>query len=174
MWTWLKKGNIKKETKSLLIAAQNNATRTNHTNAGIDKTQKISKCRLCGDINKTINRIICEYSKLAQKEYKARYDWVGKVIHREFCKKFKFDHTNKWYMHNPESVLENEMHKLFWDLEIQTDHLISARRPDLVIVKKKKKKKKKRKKKNKENLPNCGLFCPGWLLGKTERKRKEG
>ena len=42
-------------------------------------------------------------------------------------------------MHNTESILENEMHKLLWDFEIQTDHLISARRPDLIKVKKKKK-----------------------------------
>ena len=24
------------------------------------------------------------------------------------CKKFKFDYTNKWYMHNTASVLEND------------------------------------------------------------------
>ena len=48
-------------------------------------------------------------------------------------------------MHNPESVQENEMHKFLWDFKIQTDHLILARRQDLVIVKKKKKKKKKKK-----------------------------
>ena len=62
---------------------------------------------------------ISEYSKLAQKEYKTRYDWVGKVSHWELCKKFKFDHTNKRYMHNPESVLENDAHKLQWDFDIQ-------------------------------------------------------
>ena len=28
------------------------------------------------------------------------------MIHWEFCKKFKFDHTNKWYMHKPESALK--------------------------------------------------------------------
>ena len=49
-------------------------------------------------------------------------------------------------MHNPESVLENEMHNLLWDFEIQTDHLISTRRPDQVIVNKKKQKKKTKKK----------------------------
>ena len=38
-------------------------------------------------------------------------------------------------MHKPESFLQNEMHKLLWDFEIQTYNLISARRPDLVIVK---------------------------------------
>ena len=37
-------------------------------------------------------------------------------------------------MHNPASVLENEAHKLLWDFEIQTDHLISARQPDLMII----------------------------------------
>ena len=46
----------------------------------------------------------------------------------------KFDHTIKLYMHGMESVLENEIHKHHWDFEIQIDHLISARRPDLVIV----------------------------------------
>ena len=47
-------------------------------------------------------------------------------------------------MHNPAPVLENATHKLLWDFNIQTDHLIPARRPDLIIIKKKKKKKKKR------------------------------
>ena len=34
---------------------------------------------------------------------------------------------NKWYMHNSESVQENEKLKLLMDFEIQTDLLISAR-----------------------------------------------
>ena len=99
-WTWLRKGNLKRETESPLIAAQNNTIRTNHIKARIDKTQQNSKCRLYGDRNETINHIISECSKLAQKENKIRHDWVGKVIHRELCKKFNFDHTNKWYMHD--------------------------------------------------------------------------
>ena len=54
------------------------------------------------------------------------------------CRKFQFDHTNKWYIHNPAPVLENDSHKLLWDFNIQTDHLIPARRPDLVIINKRK------------------------------------
>ena len=61
----------------------------------------------------------------------------GKLIHWEWCKKFKFDPTNKWYMHNPESVLKNEGYEIIWDFVIQINHLTSARRPDLVIVNKK-------------------------------------
>ena len=60
--TWLRKGNPKRETESLLIAAQDNAMRTNHIKAKIDKTQQNSKCRLCGDRDETINHIISECS----------------------------------------------------------------------------------------------------------------
>ena len=137
-WTWLRKGNLMRETESLLIAAQDNAIRTNHIKARIDKTQQNSKCRLCGDRDETINHIISECSKLARKEYKARHDWVSKVIHWEMCRKFQFNLTNKWYMHNPAPVLENDSHKLLWDFNIQTDDLIPARRPDLIIINKKK------------------------------------
>ena len=137
-FTWLRKGNLKRETESLLIAAQDNAIRTNHIKAKIDKSQQNRKCRLCGDKDETINHI-SECSKLAQKEYKARHDWVGKVIHWEMCRKFQLDHTNQWYMHNPTPVLENDSHKLLWDFNIQTDQLIPTRRPDLIIISQKKK-----------------------------------
>ena len=39
-------------------------------------------------------------------------------------------------MHNPAPVLEND--KILLDFDKQTDHLISARRPDLIIINKKK------------------------------------
>ena len=162
-WTWLRKGNLKRETKYLLIAAQDNAIRTNHIKVRIDKTKQNSKCRLCGDRDETINHIISECSKLAQKEYKARHDWVGKVIHWEMCRKFKFDHTNKWYMHNPAPVLENNTHKLSWYFNIKTDHLIPTRRPDLIIINKKK-----------ENFQICRLFCPRKPQNKFEGMWKEG
>ena len=68
---------------------------------------------------------------------------------------------NRWYMHNPESARVNESHKLLRDFEIQTDYLISARRPDLVIVNQRK-----------ENLQNSGLCRSEWPQDKTERNRK--
>ena len=83
--------------------------------------------------------MISECSKLAQKEYKTRHDWMGKVIHREMCKKFKFGHTNKWYMRKQASILENDTHKFLWDSDTQTGHLISARQPDFIIINKKRK-----------------------------------
>ena len=111
-----------------------------------------SRCRLCGDRDESIYHIICEYKK--------RHDWVGNVIHWELCKTPKFDHTNEWYRHNQHPSWRMR-HKLLWDFEIQTDHLISTRRPDFIIINKKKKK---------ENLQYCGLCCPGWPHSKIERK----
>ena len=64
-------------------------------------------------------------------------------------------------MHNPESVLKNEMHKILWHFEMQKDHLISVKRLDLVRVNKK------------ENQPNSELCHPGGPQSKIKRKRKE-
>ena len=63
-WTWLRKGNLKRETEFLLLAAKNIAVRTNYVKMKIDNLQENSKCRLFGDRDETINPIISEYSEL--------------------------------------------------------------------------------------------------------------
>ena len=82
----------------------------------------------CGDKNKTVYHKISECSKLAQK---TRHDWVGNLLHRELCKRLKSDHTTKWYMLKPESI-----HRILYYFEIEMDHLIQARRPNLRVNKK--------------------------------------
>ena len=57
MWMWLRKGNLKRETKSVLRAAQKYVKRTNHIKTRIDKIQQNSRCRLCRDRDKTIHHI---------------------------------------------------------------------------------------------------------------------
>ena len=104
--TWT--GNLKRDSDSLLKAAQNNAIRLNHIKARIDKTADVG----CVVRETKQCHIISDCSKFAQKEYKNRHDRVGKVIHWESCKKLKFEHTNKWYIYNSESVRENEAHNL--------------------------------------------------------------
>ena len=136
---WLRNGTLRRETESLITAAQDQCIRTNYIKARIDKTQENSLCRMCGQKEKTVIHIICECTKLAQKDYKKRHELVGTAIHWELCKQLEFNHADKWYEHKPESVLENEKSQLLWDFEVQTDHHIEARRPDLIIVDKEKK-----------------------------------
>ena len=98
----------------------------------IDNTQWNSKWRLRGDRDETVTHI-SEYNKLAQKKYKTRHDWVGKLIHWELYKRLKFDNADKWYMYKPESIQKNKTHKILCDFEIETDSPIPARVPDLVL-----------------------------------------
>ena len=69
-----------------------------------------------------------------EKEYKTRFDWVGKVISWEWSKRLKFDLTIKWCIRKSEAILENEIHKILWDFEKQTDHLIPTRKLDQVLI----------------------------------------
>ena len=46
-WSWLRRGNLKREMESLITATQDNAIRTNYIKAKIDRTHKNSKCRMC-------------------------------------------------------------------------------------------------------------------------------
>ena len=110
-WIWLRQRNHKRETESVLIVAQNNAIRVKYSKAKIHSSQRNSKCRLYGEREGTVNHIISECCKLAQKK-KIRHDWMGKVTHGELCKILKFDHTDKWYMHKSEPVREHETHKI--------------------------------------------------------------
>ena len=100
-----KRKPLEKNCISFFIAAKNNAIRANYIKAKIDKTQQNSKYRVRGDRDELVNHTRLEWSKLAQKEYNIRHDWVGTEIHWELCKRLKFDHTPKWYMHKSESVL---------------------------------------------------------------------
>ena len=73
--SWHGKGNLLRETESILIAAQNNAIRTNHIKARIDETYQNSKWRLYGNRYETIHHIISEFSKSEQKNI--RLDMIG-------------------------------------------------------------------------------------------------
>ena len=87
-----------------------------------------------------------------------RHERVGKVIYEESCKmKLKFAHTTKCYTHKPESVQENNTHKIHRDFEVQTDHLVLARRPNRVII-------------NKNNNKKKGKF---YRTGRPQEKIKE-
>ena len=43
----------------------------------------------------------------------------------------------KWYEHCPEGVVEDDNVKLIWEINIQCDNVMEARRPDLILVDKK-------------------------------------
>ena len=76
---------------------------------------------------------------MAQKECKKRHNWMGKRIHWDVCKKNKIEVKEKWYEHEPAPVTENEECKILRDFNVQTDHVIEARRSDMIVIDKVKK-----------------------------------
>ena len=86
--------------------------------------------------------IVCECSKLAKNSIRlgTTAQEIGST--KNYAKHWILTIPPNGIGHKPESVVENEMHKVLWDFEIQTDHLSLARRPDLILINKKKKKRK--------------------------------
>ena len=133
-WGWMRKGYLKKETEGMIIAAQDQALRTNWIKKNIDKQNISEKCRMCGQRDESVNHIVAESTKLAQTEYKSRHDNVARTIHLELCQNRNLINEKKWYNHKPESVYEDEEVKILWDFNIYTDHVIQHRRPDIVVL----------------------------------------
>ena len=138
-WRWLKTGYLKKGTESLLMAAQDQALATRNYKVNILKERGTKMCRMCDERDETVMHILSECSKLAQTEYKKRHDKVATMVHWELCKQYDLPHSQNWYEHRAEAVMENDDVKLLWDFNIRTDRVIEARRPDIVLIDKKNK-----------------------------------
>ena len=71
---WLANGDLKRETESLIIAAQDQALmNTNSIKKSIYKLDVSDKCRLCGKETENVTHIVSSCGMLAQKEYKRRH-----------------------------------------------------------------------------------------------------
>ena len=94
-----------------------------------------AKCRMCGESDETINHIVSECKKLAQKQYQCwRHDKVAQVIHWGLFGKLGYDRDEKYYNHEPQPVYEPSNNKLLWDFKIQTDNKVEHNKPDIVNV----------------------------------------
>ena len=90
-WALLQNGDLKRETESLIVAAQNQTIQTNLVKARIDKSQGDYLCRVCRKVDESIDHIVSSCSKLAQKEYKRRHDNLGKIVHWILARKCNFE-----------------------------------------------------------------------------------
>ena len=86
-WAWLQNEDLKRETESLIVAAQSQSIRANLVKAMIDKSQIDFLCRVCRKVDGSIDHIVSGCCKLAQKEYKRRHDNLGKIVHWKLARK---------------------------------------------------------------------------------------
>jgi hypothetical protein len=76
-YRWLKSGDIKGETESTIVAAQDQAISTNYFKNKILKEETDSKCRLCKEHEETIDHLTSGFPILAKNEYLMRHDITG-------------------------------------------------------------------------------------------------
>ena len=70
---------------------------------------------------------------MAQSVCLERHNTVVSAVHWNLCHMCGFQCSDQWWLHQPNPVLDNSNYKLLYDFNI-SDHRITARRPDLVLM----------------------------------------
>jgi hypothetical protein len=83
---WLTRGDLKAETESEIVAAQDQALQTKYYATKILNTETDSKCRLCHQSDETIDHIISACPILAKEQNIKRHDRVSAQLHFNICK----------------------------------------------------------------------------------------
>ncbi|CAH3188416.1 unnamed protein product [Porites evermanni] len=105
---WLS-SNLKGETEGLLVAAQDQAINTRNYQKVICGQQVESKCRLCSQHEETVDHIVSGCEVLAKTEYISRHNNAAAYLHWSICKDHDIEITDKWYEHEPETVIHNKI-----------------------------------------------------------------
>lgn len=93
-------------------------------------------CRRCNRASETIQHITGACVSIAQTDYKHRHDQVAHIIHQKLAIKYKLSSALPvpYYKYSPESILENEFYKLYFDRAILTDKTVPYNRPDITFI----------------------------------------
>jgi hypothetical protein len=133
---WLSNGDLKAETESEMVAAQDQALNTKCYATKILHTETDRKCRLCQQHDETIDHIISACPVLAKEQYVKRHDTVSAQIHFNICKELGVQLDKKTlYEHVPKSVVTTQRDKvtILWNHQVQTDRTIPNNKPDIII-----------------------------------------
>ena len=63
----------------------------------------------------------------------------GRYVQWKVCGKADLERIGKWYEHKSDGVIESEGYKIFWDMNIESNQVIEARRPDIAFINKEEK-----------------------------------
>ncbi|CAH3194474.1 unnamed protein product, partial [Porites evermanni] len=134
---WLS-SNLKGETGKLLVAAQDQAINTRNYQkviCGQRVERKWTKCRMCSQREETVDHTVSGCEVLAKTEYISRHNNAAAYLHWSICKDHDIEITDKWYEHEPETVIHNKDNNItiMWDMPVNTDRTITTNRPDIIV-----------------------------------------
>jgi hypothetical protein len=118
---------MSKETIPEFIFRRNILTIRNYKKHICGLKSIIDKCRIFGTEGETTEHIISSCIVLAQSEYMKRHD-IFAIIHMNLAVKFNLlKDTQPHYIYKPESCLEKDNYKLYFDRTVLTDIHIQTR-----------------------------------------------
>jgi hypothetical protein len=129
-------GDLKAETESEIVGAQDQALNTNYYTTKILHTETDSKCRLCQKLDETIDHIISAFSTVVKEQHVKRHEKVSAQIHFNVCKEIGVQLDRKlWYVHIPKSLVTNHGDKvtILWNQQVQTDRTIPNNKTDIIM-----------------------------------------
>jgi hypothetical protein len=139
-YRWLKSGDIKGETESTIVAAQDQANSTNYFKNNILKVEFSSECRLCNLHEETTDHLTSGCPILAKNECIMRHYTVCTQLHYSICKALGVETKDTWQEHArthtrahthtltnpPKPVYEAGNVTVLWNQAIHTDREVTA------------------------------------------------
>ena len=72
-------------------------------------------------------------------EYMHRHDKAAAYLHWKICQHYKVKASEKWYEHQPSTVVDTDTVTILWDMPVHTDRELKANKPDIIVKDKKEK-----------------------------------
>ena len=80
--------------------------------------------------DETTDHLVSGCPELAKTEYIHRHNKAAAHMHWKICKEFGIEVKERWYEHEPKTVIENDSVSILWEMSLHTDRTIAANRPD--------------------------------------------
>jgi predicted alpha/beta-fold hydrolase len=123
---WLFSSGLQEGTKSLIIAAQDQALSMRYYQRNIIKQPVDNKYRMCQKAEKHIKHIIMGCIKIAPSEHSNRHNKVAGFNHWMICKYMGLQVTDKYYEHMPKRVINVNCTNIIWDILVITNQTITT------------------------------------------------
>ena len=131
---WLKAANLPAATEALVVAAQDQALRTQYYERKILHRDVSRTRRTCSVALETVDHNVAGCSALAPMDYTEWHNQVASIIHWDVCCHFGVPVESRWYRHHPHRLVKTDDITMMWDTTISSAKKIKANRPDILLM----------------------------------------